>query len=88
MLGVNKGSSVPPTFSVLEYKPEKAVHDKPFILVGKGVTYDTGGYSLKPGNFMATMKCDMSGAAAVIGTMIAVASNGAHSPDRTGAIYR
>ena len=75
LLGVNKGSSVPPTFSVLEYKPEKAVHDKPFILVGKGVTYDTGGYSLKPGNFMATMKCDMSGAAAVIGTMIAVASN-------------
>lgn len=71
LLGVNKGSIDPPTFSILEYKPENARNDKPIVLVGKGVTYDTGGLSLKPSNFMDTMKSDMGGAAAVIGTMVA-----------------
>lgn len=73
LLGVNKGSIDPPTFSILEYKPEKARNSKPIVLVGKGVTYDTGGLSLKPSNAMDTMKSDMGGAAAVIGTLVAVA---------------
>jgi leucyl aminopeptidase len=45
------------------------------VLVGKGVMYDTGGYSLKPASVMGTMKCDMSGAAAVAGTIMALAAN-------------
>ncbi|MFM1883928.1 MAG: hypothetical protein RL168_112 [Bacteroidota bacterium] len=76
LLGVNKGSIDPATFSILEYKPENAVNSAPYVLVGKGVVYDTGGLSLKPSNFMDTMKCDMSGAAAVIGTFCAVAGQG------------
>lgn len=75
LLGVNMGSSVPPTFSILEYHPENAVNKKPLILIGKGVTYDTGGYSLKPPQSMMTMKMDMSGAAAVLGTFNAIVSN-------------
>ncbi|MFN0274909.1 MAG: leucyl aminopeptidase family protein [Chitinophagales bacterium] len=75
LLGVNYGSSVPPTFSILEYKPARPKNKKPLVLVGKGVTYDTGGYSLKPAQSMTTMKADMSGAAAVIGTFCAIAKN-------------
>lgn len=73
LLGVNKGSIDPPTFSILEYKPDNARNSKPVVLVGKGVVYDTGGLSLKPSNFMDTMKSDMGGAAAVIGTLVAAA---------------
>lgn len=72
LLGVNKGSIDPPTFSIMEYKPENARNSKPIVLVGKGVVYDTGGLSLKPSTAMDTMKSDMGGAAAVIGTMVAV----------------
>ena len=76
LLAVNKGSIDPPTFSILEWKPAKAKNKKPIVLVGKGVVYDTGGLSLKPtANSMDMMKCDMGGAAAVIGAMIAVAKN-------------
>lgn len=75
LLGVNMGSSVPPTFSILEYKPDNAKNKKPLVLVGKGVTYDTGGYSLKPSSSMSGMKMDMCGAAAVIGTFQAVVKN-------------
>ena len=76
LLAVNKGSIDPPTFSILEWKPAKPKNKKPIILVGKGVVYDTGGLSLKPTpNSMDMMKCDMGGAAAVIGTMVAVAKN-------------
>ncbi|MDX5324670.1 MAG: leucyl aminopeptidase [Bacteroidota bacterium] len=75
LLSINKGSIDPPTFTIMEYKPEKAVNSKPIILVGKGVVYDTGGLSLKPTSFMDTMKSDMAGAAAVIGTMVAVSKN-------------
>ena len=75
LLSVNAGSTDPPTFSVLEYKPSKAINKKPYVLVGKGVTYDTGGLSLKPSTSMDTMKSDMGGAAAVIGTLMAVAKN-------------
>ncbi len=75
LLGVNKGSKVPPTFNILEYTPAGTENDAPVVLVGKGVMYDTGGYSLKPAGVMATMKCDMSGAAAVVGTFLAVVAN-------------
>lgn len=76
LLAVNKGSIDPPTFSILQWKPENAVNKEPLVLVGKGVVYDTGGLSLKPtANSMDQMKCDMAGAAAVIGTMYAVAKN-------------
>ena len=74
LLAVNKGSNDPPTFSILEWKPAETVNKKPIVLVGKGVVYDTGGLSLKPtANSMDFMKCDMAGAAGVIGAMYAVA---------------
>lgn len=75
LLSVNAGSLDPPTFSILEYKPENAVNKKPYVVVGKGVTYDTGGLSIKPSPSMETMKSDMSGAAAVAGIFYAVAKN-------------
>lgn len=76
LLAVNKGSIDPPTFSILEWKPERAINKKPLILVGKGVVYDTGGLSLKPTkDSMDYMKSDMSGAAAVAGTLYAVAKS-------------
>lgn len=75
LLGVNKGSVEPPTFNILEYKPSKPVNKKPIVLVGKGVVYDTGGYNIKTGPHMATMKADMGGSAAVVGTLEAVALN-------------
>lgn len=69
LLAVGKGSiEHPPLFIVLEYGEKQA--DKPTIgLVGKGVTFDTGGVSLKPGDNMNYMKSDMGGAAAVMGTV-------------------
>lgn len=73
LLTVNKGSKQPPTFTIMEYKPARARNKKPIVLVGKGVVYDTGGYNIKVGNGMETMKCDMGGAAAVGGTMYAIA---------------
>ncbi|MDQ3109265.1 MAG: leucyl aminopeptidase [Bacteroidota bacterium] len=73
LIAVNKGSDIPPTFTVMEYKPSRPRNKKPVVLVGKGVTYDTGGYNIKVGNGMETMKCDMAGAAAVATTMWAIA---------------
>jgi leucyl aminopeptidase len=74
LLSVNKGSQEPPTFSIMEYKPANAVNEKPIVLVGKGVVFDTGGLSLKPtANSMDIMKCDMAGAATVIGAIYAAA---------------
>ncbi len=76
LLAVNKGSIDPPTFSILTWKPENAVNDRPIVLVGKGVVYDTGGLSLKPTHdSMDYMKCDMGGAAAVAGAFYALAKN-------------
>lgn len=73
LLAVNLGSVDEPTFTVMEYKP-RAKNKKPFVLVGKGVVYDTGGLSLKPTpNSMDLMKCDMAGAAAVGAAMYAIA---------------
>ncbi|WHF51800.1 leucyl aminopeptidase [Chryseobacterium gotjawalense] len=75
ILAVNRGSSVPPTFTVFHYKPENAVNEKPLVLVGKGVTFDTGGYSIKVGGNMTSMKSDMAGGAAVLGIISAAAAN-------------
>jgi len=73
LLAVNYGSPEPPVFIIMEHKPKNAKNEKPLVLVGKGVVYDTGGLSLKPSNFMDDMKSDMGGAAAVIGAMSAAA---------------
>lgn len=74
LLAVNAGSVDEPTFSILEYKPTKPKNKQPYVLVGKGVVYDTGGLSLKPtANSMDSMKCDMAGAAAVGCAMYAIA---------------
>lgn len=54
-------------FIVLEHSPEGHAEDAPLVFVGKGVTYDSGGLSLKPSNSMSTMKCDMAGGGAVLG---------------------
>ncbi len=76
LLAVNKGSIDPPTFSIMEWKPKNAKNSQPIVLVGKGVVYDTGGMSLKPtAKSMDFMKCDMGGAATVIGIFAAAASN-------------
>ncbi|MBU8892655.1 MAG: leucyl aminopeptidase family protein [Bacteroidales bacterium] len=69
LLAVNKGSIDPPTFTILTWKPDNAVNKNPFVLVGKGVVYDTGGLNIKTGNYMDNMKSDMAGAAAVAGTI-------------------
>jgi len=73
LLAVNRASSVPPQFCVLEWKPADAKNTQPVVLVGKGVVYDTGGLSLKPSEGMDYMKCDMAGAATVIGAFMAAA---------------
>lgn len=73
LLAVNQASNVPPRFCILEWKPENPRNAKPLVLIGKGVVYDTGGLSLKPTDSMDHMKCDMAGAAAVIGVLAAAA---------------
>jgi len=72
LLAVAKGSHQPPKLIVLHHKGGKAT-EKPVILVGKGITFDTGGISLKPAPEMDEMKFDMCGAASVLGTMKAAA---------------
>lgn len=72
LLAVNQGSPNPPVFIVMEYKPQGEALQK-IGLVGKGVTFDTGGLSIKPAANMHLMKSDMGGAAAVLGTMEAIA---------------
>lgn len=70
LLSVSAGSVEPAKLIVMQYKG--AARDKPIVLVGKGVTFDTGGISLKPGPAMDEMKYDMCGAATVIGVMATV----------------
>ncbi|MFQ6010920.1 MAG: leucyl aminopeptidase [Nitrososphaerales archaeon] len=75
VLGVSQGSAEPPKFIILEYAGGST--DSPaFFLVGKAVTFDTGGISIKPSDKMEEMKYDMSGGAAVIGAMQALAEIG------------
>lgn len=72
LLGVAQGSAQEPRFIVMEYNGA-AKNKKQIAFVGKGLTFDTGGISLKPGAKMEDMKYDMMGGAAVIGTMLAIA---------------
>jgi len=77
-LSVAKGSDEAPVFIVLRYTPPKAKQTEeskkqPIVLVGKGVTFDSGGISIKPGKSMDEMKYDMCGAASVLGTFRAIA---------------
>ena len=69
-LSVAQGSETPPQFIVMRHQGGKA-GEAPIVLVGKGITFDTGGISLKPGEAMDEMKYDMCGAASVLGTMYA-----------------
>jgi leucyl aminopeptidase len=72
LLSVSQGSNEPAKLITLEYKGSKK-SQKPIVLVGKGVTFDSGGISIKPGAAMDEMKYDMCGAASVLGTLLAVA---------------
>jgi len=74
ILGVGKGSSRQPRLVKVEYAPAKAT--KKIALVGKGITFDTGGISIKPALGMGDMKSDMAGAAVVLNTVLAIASLG------------
>jgi len=72
LLSVSQGSEEPAKLITIEYKGDKKAN-KPIVLVGKGVTFDTGGISIKPAPAMDEMKYDMCGAASVIGTLATVA---------------
>ena len=73
LLGVAQGSAEPPAFIVIRYKPAKPAKSNDHLaLIGKGVTFDTGGISIKPAESMEKMKYDMAGGAAVIGAMKAI----------------
>jgi leucyl aminopeptidase len=72
ILGVGQGSVNPPRLVRLEHAPEGAARS--LVLAGKGITFDSGGLSLKPAKSMESMKSDMSGAAAVLGAMQAIAA--------------
>lgn len=74
ILGVGLGSDSPPRLVTLAYEPENAVSH--LALVGKGITFDSGGLSIKPGASMQTMKLDMAGAAAVVAATVAIARLG------------
>jgi len=71
IMGVGRGSVRKPRFIHMKYTPSGTPRKK-IALVGKGVTFDAGGYSLKPSSGMLTMRCDMAGSAAVIGAMRAI----------------
>ncbi len=71
ILGVGQASDEKPRFIVLEFLNGKK-EEKPIAMIGKGITYDTGGLSLKPSNSMVGMKQDLSGAATVLGAFLAI----------------
>jgi leucyl aminopeptidase len=73
LLGVAQGSDAPPALIVIHYRPENAASGVHIGFIGKGVTFDTGGISIKPSDGMEKMKYDMAGGAAVIGAMYAIA---------------
>ncbi len=75
IIAVNKGSEEPPFMAIAKWQPANALNKKPYILVGKGITYDSGGYSIKPSEGMIAMKCDMGGATVTISTMSLLAMN-------------
>ena len=73
-VGVGQGSANDPRIAVLSYTPARAKASIAFV--GKGITFDSGGLCIKPANGMLTMKCDMAGAAAVAGAVLAIAELG------------
>jgi len=74
LLGVSQGSAAPPALIIVRYKPETPSKSTDHLaLIGKGVTFDTGGVSIKPADGMEKMKYDMAGGAAVLGAMRALA---------------
>ncbi|MDP9825481.1 leucyl aminopeptidase [Kineosporia succinea] len=80
LLAVGAGSATPPRFVRIDYRPEGGSRRKPIVLVGKGITYDTGGISIKPRQSMVTMKTDMTGAAVVLATLLACPEVGVRRP--------
>ncbi len=70
ILAVGQGSKNPPTFTHIAYRPEGA--KSKVVIIGKGITFDSGGLNIKPERSMKTMKCDKSGACAVLGIMKAI----------------
>lgn len=73
-LAVSKGSAIEPQFILMKWNGDSSSDEK-LALVGKGLTYDSGGYSIKPGDSMVTMQSDMAGSASVIGVMKAIAKS-------------
>ncbi|MBI1368779.1 MAG: leucyl aminopeptidase [Planctomycetes bacterium] len=74
LTAVGSGGSTPPALICLEHKPRGAKNKKPLVLVGKAITFDTGGYSIKPPTSMVRMKYDKCGGMAVLGAMHAAAT--------------
>ncbi|MHC4989383.1 MAG: leucyl aminopeptidase family protein [Planctomycetota bacterium] len=74
LVNVGRGSVAKPCMIILEHKPSRPVRGRTLVLVGKSITYDTGGYSLKINNSMKGMKYDKCGGMAVLGAMHAIAS--------------
>jgi leucyl aminopeptidase len=74
IVAVGKGSNNPPKLIVLEYTGASDPQQKPYLLVGKAVTFDTGGISIKPGEKMDEMKFDKCGGCTVLAVIRAVAS--------------
>jgi len=73
LLGVSQGSEEEPRFIIMEYHGSKKKDSAPIVFVGKGLTFDSGGISIKPGASMEEMKYDMCGGANVIGAILAIA---------------
>ena len=74
LLGVAQGSDQPPALMVVRYRPQNATSEHHLGLIGKAVTFDTGGISLKPSKDMHEMKYDMAGGAAMLGAMRALST--------------
>jgi aminopeptidase len=72
-LGVAQGSVQPPRFLEVHYTPEGTEDTAPLVLIGKGITFDSGGISIKPSSKMDEMRADMTGAAAVMSAVLAIA---------------
>lgn len=75
ILGVGRGSERPPRMLIVRYRGAGAASARPIALVGKGITFDTGGISIKPSQNMENMRMDMSGAASVMGATLSLAQS-------------
>ncbi|QJQ31154.1 leucyl aminopeptidase [Sphingomonas lacunae] len=75
ILGVGRGSERPPRMMIVRYRGQGAPEGGPLVLAGKGITFDTGGISIKPSSGMGNMRMDMSGAASVVGAVLSLAGS-------------